>query len=104
MVFDECPILANWSNIPITDDLYRNISMLGVAVANDDVVMMYKHIKDGWDINHNDTAIEFFLGDEDYYDYDYEYHGCPDHGCGWWVSGHTPLHIASFEGSIDAVQ
>ena len=56
-------------------------------MANDDVVMMSKLIKDGCDINHNDTAIEFWstMGDEEW---------------SWWIPGHTPLHIASYEGSF----
>ena len=52
-------------------------------MANDDVVMMYKLIKDGCDINHNDTALEFYLDK-----------------WSWWIPGHTPLHIASYEGSF----
>ena len=45
MLLEDCPIFANWSNIPHIDDLYRNISLLGIAVAEDDVVMMYKRGK-----------------------------------------------------------
>ena len=69
--------------MPHVDDLYRNISLLGVAVAEDDVVMMYKLIKDGCDLTYNDTAI-LFMFDED----DME-----------WGDGITLLHIASMEGS-----
>ena len=68
--------------------------------------MMYKLIKDGCDINHNDTAMEIWSPNMDWFedeaDYDNytDYLGCPDYGCGMWVAGHTPLHIASLEGSI----
>merc|ERR1711981_1175167 len=88
MLFDECPIVSSWSNIPHIDDMYRNISLLGIAVANDDVVMMYKLIKDGCDVNYNGTAIPFYF-DEEYQPF---------------VSGQTPLHIAAMEGSTDAVK
>ena len=84
MLLEDCPIFANWSNIPHIDDMYRNISLLGVAVAEDDVVMMYKLIKDGCDLTYNDTAIQFYFDDD------------------WapWIGGQTFLHIASMEGSI----
>ena len=74
-------------------------------MANDDVVMMYKLIKDGCDINYNDTAMEVYSY-EGYFEYeaDYDnftyYAGCPDYGCGYWIAGNTPLHIAGYEGSI----
>ena len=71
------------SNIPHIEDLYRNISLLGVAVAEDDVVMMYKLIKDGCDVNYNETAIMMYF-DEDWNP---------------WISGQSLLHIASMEGS-----
>ena len=76
-------LIKYFSNIPHTDDLYRNISLLGIAVANDDIVMMYKLIKDGCDINYEGTAIQWIIDDDDQ----------P------WVTGQTPLHIASLEGS-----
>ena len=71
------------SNIPHVEDLYRNISLLGVAVAEDDVVMMYKLIKEGCDINYNETAMQLYFGS------------------GWapWISGQSLLHIASMDGS-----
>ena len=52
-------------------------------MANDDIVMMYKLIKDGCDINYEGTAIQWIIDDDDQ----------P------WVTGQTPLHIASLEGS-----
>ena len=70
------------SNIPHIDEVYRNISLLGVAVAEDDVVMMYKLIKEGCDINYNETAMQLY-----------------DAGWAPWVSGQSPLHIAGMEGS-----
>ena len=71
------------SNIPHIDELYRNISLLGVAVVEDDVVMMYKLIKDGCDINYNETAMQIYFDD------------------GWrpWIGGQSLLHLAGMEGS-----
>ena len=73
-----------FSSIPHIDDMYRNISMLGVAAAEDDVVKMYKLIKNGCDINHNKTVYQIYFDDDDN---------------GTWAGGVTPLHIASSEGS-----
>ena len=51
-------------------------------MAEDDVVMMYKLIENGCDVNYNDTAIMLYLDVN-----------------ATWVPGQSLLHIASIEGS-----
>ena len=77
LIVTDCPIVANYSDG--YGAAYGNISQLGIAVINDDVEEMYSWILEGCDPSYNGTMIVEL-----------------EH----LVSGLTPLHIASMEGSI----
>ena len=68
--------------MPHEPEMYVNISLLHVAVVNNDLETMYTRMFDGCDPTYSGTAIKY------YYDDDW-----------FFVAGQTSLHIASLEGS-----
>ena len=70
------------SYMPHEPEMYVNISLLHVAVVNNDLETMYTRMFDGCDPTYSGTAIKYYFDD------------------GWYfVAGQTSLHIASIEGS-----
>ena len=77
---DPCVILDSYR-----DGIYLNISLLGVAAAEDDLDLAERFLSGGCDINYSGISTQYFYyeGDED-----------------GFLSGVTALHIACIEGSM----
>jgi len=79
----DCIIVESYS-----DDVYRNISLLGIAASNNEVEMVLALIEKGCDPAYNGTSSLMF-----------DYYSAGDN----YVGGVTPLHIAATVGAEEVV-
>ena len=77
---DPCVILDSYK-----DGIYLNISLLGVAAAEDDLDLAERFLSGGCDINYSGISTQYFYYEDD------------EDG---FLSGVTALHIACIEGSM----